>query len=283
MEEAKSSTAGREFEHRVAEILRKNDISFREQVAVGGVEPDFLIETTDGRFVIVEAKSWPATESSVSRAAREVRFYREAIGVDVPIVVLKGLDRGRPAEGVVGEGQLIDSLTVALQSRPPSSGDRFSFRKFGTRRGSAEIYVDGKLSIAPQRTIFAAMPFSGDYDDTYFVAMAHAAHSLGAVCRRIDREDFEGDIVEGIKKLIRESVAVIADLSESKPNVLYETGFAHALSLPTVHICSSPLGELPFDVRNWNTIEYTKGQTYALRDPLVKRLAGLLENHCCPR
>src|SRR5271157_4452615 len=280
MEEAKSSTAGREFEHRVAEILRKNDISFREQVAVGGVEPDFLIETTDGRFVIVEAKSWPATESSVSRAAREVRFYREAIGVDVPIVVLKGLDRGRPAEGVVGEGQLIDSLTVALQSRPPSFGDRFSF---GKRVGRDALGTVSSTRTVPQRTIFAAMPFSGDYDDTYFVAMAHAAHSLGAVCRRIDREDFEGDIVEGIKKLIRESVAVIADLSESKPNVLYETGFAHALSLPTVHICSSPLGELPFDVRNWNTIEYTKGQTYALRDPLVKRLAGLLENHCCPR
>ncbi len=42
MEEAKPSTEGREFEHRVAEILRKNDISFREQVAIGGVSRTFL-------------------------------------------------------------------------------------------------------------------------------------------------------------------------------------------------------------------------------------------------
>ncbi len=151
----------------------------------------------------------------------------------MPIVVLKGLDRGRPAEGVVGEGQLIDSLTVALQSRPSSFADRFSSEK--RVRGASGTGSSTRIltRIGPQRTIFAAMPFSGDYDDTYFVAMAHAAHSLGAVCRRIDREDFEGDIVEGIKKLIRESVAVIADLSESKPNVLYETGFAlRSVSLP---------------------------------------------------
>ncbi len=40
----------------------------------------------------------------------------------------------------------------------------------------------------------------------------------------------------------------------------------------------SPLKELPFDVRNWNTIQYSKGQTFALRELLAKKLSALLEN-----
>ena len=70
---------------------------------------------------------------------------------------------------------------------------------------------------------------------------------------------------------------MIADLSEAKPNVLFETGYAHALGKPCIHICSTPLAELPFDVRNWNTLAYEPGRTAALRDPLARRLRALLK------
>jgi len=43
--------------------------------------------------------------------------------------------------------------------------------------------------------IFAAMPFSSDYDDTYFIAMSHAAEQVGADCKRVDLKEFSGDIV----------------------------------------------------------------------------------------
>jgi len=69
---------------------------------------------------------------------------------------------------------------------------------------------------------------------------------------------------------------VIVDLSEAKPNVLYEAGYAHALRKPVVHICSTPLSELPFDVRNWNTIAYRRGQTALLREPLARRLKAVM-------
>ena len=54
--------------------------------------------------------------------------------------------------------------------------------------------------------------------------------------------------VDEIQRLIRQSVGVIADLSEAKPNVLYEAGYAHALNKPCVHICSTSIEKLPFDV-----------------------------------
>jgi nucleoside 2-deoxyribosyltransferase len=124
--------------------------------------------------------------------------------------------------------------------------------------------------------VFAAMPFSPSYDDVYFVAMAQAAKESGLECRRVDRQEFEGDIVDEIKRMIRESRAVIADLSGGKPNVLYEVGFAHALGRPTIHICSGPLSKLPFDVRNWRTLEYKRGQTHRLARILAKRLRAVL-------
>ena len=73
-----------------------------------------------------------------------------------------------------------------------------------------------------------------------------------------------------------DSVAVIVDLSESKPNVLYEAGYAHAKGKATVHICSTDLTALPFDVRNWNTLSYKRGQTAHLREPLTRRLKAAL-------
>jgi len=132
-----------------------------------------------------------------------------------------------------------------------------------------------RLSSGPKRKIFVVMPFSPEYEDVYHVAIAGAAEAIGAVCDRVDLAEFNGDIVKEIRSRIRMSIAVIADLSEAKPNVLYEIGFAQALGRPTVHICSTPLSELPFDVRNWNTLEYAKGQTHKLRDNLVKRLEAV--------
>ena len=75
--------------------------------------------------------------------------------------------------------------------------------------------------------------------------------------------------------MIKESDAVIADLSGAAPNVLYEAGFAHALDIETIHISRTPLGELPFDVRNWNTIKYGLGKTHQLREHLERRLRAV--------
>ena len=120
------------------------------------------------------------------------------------------------------------------------------------------------------------MPFDGKYDDTYFVAMTHAAESIDAVCERVDRTEYAGDVVVELKAMIEQSVVVIADLSESKPNVLYEAGYADALPRPTVYICSTPLDGLPFDLRNTNVLPYKLGRTTELRQRLARRLKGLV-------
>jgi nucleoside 2-deoxyribosyltransferase len=107
--------------------------------------------------------------------------------------------------------------------------------------------------------------------------MRQAAEQVRAVCERVDRREFQGSVVDEIQRLIRQSVAVIVDLCEAKPNVLYEAGYAHALKKPCIHICSTTVEKLPFDVAQWKTTFYHPGQTHKLAKELAQRLKAVLE------
>jgi hypothetical protein len=244
------------FQQRVEETLHKAKIQFVTKPFIAGLRPDILVTSPDGRVTIVETKVWKATPENIARARQQVRLYREATRSSRAFVVLKSLKRSLPKKGVVRRRDLPALLRSA-----------FSSTEVKGRQGAI-----GKA----RGMVFAAMPFSPSYGDVYFVAMAQAAKESGLECRRVDRQEFEGDIVDEIKRMIRESRAVIADLSGGKPNVLYEVGFAHALGRPTIHICSGPLSKLPFDVRNWRTLEYKRGQTHRLARILAKRLRAVL-------
>lgn len=243
----------------IAHSLRQAGFRFDRDVALSGLQPDFVVHAPDGRRIVVEIKTWEKSPGFRSRAAHQADLYQRTVGVDQALLVVHGLDRSRASEGVVTADKLVPALKDLMQKkvRPSEKG-----------RGALA---------PPKRYVFAAMPFDPKYDDVFFVAMVHAADALRAVCKRVDKEEFSSDIVEEIQALVRGSVAVIVDLSESKPNVLYEAGYSHALGKPVVHICSTPLGELPFDVAHWNTIAYRMGQTYQLRDPLTKRLRAALK------
>ena len=72
--------------------------------------------------------------------------------------------------------------------------------------------------------------------------------------------------------MIRAAKVVVADLSDSRPNVLHEVGFAEALQKPVIQICSTPTANLPFNVRNNQTIKYSIGQAAKLRKRLELEL-----------
>ena len=249
---------GKGFEDQIEKELSAAGFTFEREAAIGGLRPDFIVNGPRGELVIVEAKVWNPRGGNTARALQQVELYRKATGADTAFLVLPDLKKNFESRGVVSPQALISSLR-RLFSEP----GRPSRRTIAKRQSS-------------HRMIFAAMPFDRKYDDTYLVAMSHAAEKVDAACKRVDRTEFSGDIVEEIKRLITDSIAVIVDLSEAKPNVLYEAGFAHALKKPTVHICSTPLSELPFDVRNWNTLSYSRGQTAKLRNPLTRRLSSAL-------
>jgi hypothetical protein len=238
----------------IAERLREAGLKFATERAIGGLAPDFIVYAPDGRQFIVEMRNWDFP-GLTTEASRQAQHYQDAAKADGAFVVIPALKRNLPSKGVV----TIDGLIPALQAEIQSEKSRVN---------PSEVTKIEKL-------IFAAMPFAPQYEDVYFVAMSYAAEQVGAVCERVDRREFQGNVVEEVHRLIRESSAVIVDLSESKPNVLYEAGFAHALKKPCVHICSTPFDKLPFDVAQWKTTRYEPGQTHKLRRDLTQRLKSI--------
>lgn len=249
---------GKEFADKIAESLVQAGFRFEREPAIGGLQPDFLLVGPEGQRIVVEAKTWSPRGGNTARALEQAEHYRSITGADKAFLVLPEVRRNFEGKGVVGADALLRAIEAFFQEPGHPS-------KSGTLRKPSQA-----------RSVFAAMPFDREYDDTYFVAMSYAAKHVDAACARVDREEFSGDIVDQIQRLIQSSTAVIVDLSGAKPNVLYEAGYAHALDKPTVHICSTPLAQLPFDVRNWNTLQYSVGQTTQLREPLARRLKAIL-------
>jgi len=246
-----------DFENEVQRALEKAAIPFESQVALGGVQPDFVITTPDGRLVVVEAKNWERSPGFAAHAEEQAEHYRSLVGADAAFVVVKSLERSRRSAGVV----TVDDLVAALR-------DEFEKGKGKPKQ---------PLILKPaEKSLFAAMPFAREYEDTFFVAMAPSAEAVGAVCRRVDQEEYVGDVVRRIEIMISNAVAVVVDLSEAKPNVFYEAGFAQGLGKPLIPICQTPVKDLPFDVNHWNIIEYGRGQTHLLKGKLTRRLKSVL-------
>lgn len=249
---------------RVERILADLGVDWRSQPSIAGVRPDFLVEAPDGKRIVIELKSRPnpGLLDAVDARTQAARI-RDLTASDAAVVVVPRMESALPDAGIVGLSDLSSYMRDLLASPPRLTRSSAPERPEPTSSG------DG-------RTIFASMPFKPQYEDVYWFAMAAAAEAVGATCIRVDREDFDGDIPAKIVSNIESAAAVIGDLSESNPDVLYEIGYARKHGTPCVHICSTPLDDLPFNVRNVNTLPYRLGQIHALREPLIKRLKAVL-------
>jgi hypothetical protein len=243
------------FESSIERSLTDAGLKFMTNVSSSGISPDFLIEGQDGRLIVIEAKS-SADPNSWARYSHQAKLFETALGADRAFIVVNTPHAPSYSPNIISAKDMIMKIREALD----------------------EPTIPKKAMIVQETeaTIFAAMPFAPEYDDVFYVAMSSAAQAVNAKCYRVDKEHFTGEIVPHIKESIEKSIAVIGDISEAKPNVMYEVGYAHALRKPTVHISSTPLVELPFDVSGWNTIPYAKGQTTTLCQPLSDRLKAVL-------
>jgi hypothetical protein len=121
-----------------------------------------------------------------------------------------------------------------------------------------QSYVDWKklaknvISLAERlmssRDVFVIMSFSGDpkLEDAYDSFMEICAE-FQYKCSRVNDDTLVSRIVPEILTRIRQAAFVIVDLTELKPNVYYELGFAEGLEKQVV-ITAAKGTELPFDV-----------------------------------
>ena len=112
------------------------------------------------------------------------------------------------------------------------------------------------VPILPRR-VAVMMPFSSEFDQVYAaIKSACAAQRMKSV--RVDEMTDPRVIMDMIFEMIVESRLVICDLTESNPNVMYETGIAHAVGKDVIQITQGdPASEVGFDLRHRNCHKYT--------------------------
>lgn len=201
----------------VLKILQRADVgSVLQRVGEAGSVPEFLVVLPNGMRIAVEVRVWPSRDGNVARAWDQVSLIRENSVADAVLIVIPNLNRNYPNKGVVSIEGLQDALVILAQELN---------RDFPTDEKRLPIE---KTDTHGQPMVFVAMPFKREFDAVFFTAIDTAVRNVGAVCERIDMIEFSGDILTEIKRRISACSAVVADVSQGNPNVLYELGFAYA-------------------------------------------------------
>ncbi len=249
-------TKEQQLQQVVEETLRTANIQFLSEAVIGSTQPDFLVTTPAGDQIIIEVKGWPASGQNLSRANHQAQRYIELSKTAGALIVTPSVTLFRSAAGETFSTPGVNRAIANAVTGPATSTKGVPARK----------------RARPTKLVFASMPFARNYDDTFLVAIQPAAISVNAKAERIDHAGQAGDVVQQIKQFIRGAAVVVADLSQSRPNVCHEIGYAEALGRRVIQICSTSLSQLPFNLRNNKTIRYSIGQTTNLKSQLQSEL-----------
>ncbi len=256
-----------QLERRLFQDLQLAGFTPKLDMGVGGIAADLTVPSSTGGPIAIEVKA-PAsiTPALMARWADQLSSYRDSTGGEF-LMAVRGLRRSEPSKGIFSDQDVVAEVLRRSPRRQPL-GSPVKSRK-----------VDSKPTAkAHPPTIFPAMPFAKEYDDVFTYAIAPAANAAGAVSSRVDRYEFQDEIVSEIKKRIRAARLVIADLSGGRPNVLFELGYAHGRGIKVLHITSDNRKKLPFDVAGWPTHKYVRGSIDTLAPWLKERCVEIFKS-----
>ena len=170
----------------------------------------------------------------------------------------------------VKAANLIEGLFLLLRDRMHAQEKRFPSiakpRFFGV--------TDWPLAVLGHVAVM--MPFDPVYDPVYdTIRSACRDHNLDAV--RVDEIFGPNVVMDDIVTTILQSRFVISDLTKRNPNVLYETGIAHARNCEVIMIVQNE-DDIPFDLRHIRYVKYLpNGEGYQkLRVDLAKSIGAIL-------
>lgn len=128
---------------------------------------------------------------------------------------------------------------------------------------------------------FVIQPFDGgDFDDRFDEVLKPAIAAADLEAYRVDRDPSANIPIEKIEQEIRDSAAVLADISIDNPNVWLEVGLAIAFARPCCLICGPTREKFPFDIVHRRVIKYQTGSPAAfdkLRASITERLSALVK------
>ena len=124
---------------------------------------------------------------------------------------------------------------------------------------------------------FVAMWFAPEMDAIWREGLKPAIEEAGYEPVRLDETEHNNKICDEIIAKIRRARFVVADFTGQSRGVYYEAGFAAALGLPVIFTCRQQGDDrdaLHFDVRQFNTIDYTDAAD--LRSKLTARISATI-------
>lgn len=125
---------------------------------------------------------------------------------------------------------------------------------------------------APKRRVFVAMPFNDSMEDVWQFGIYETVRRCGYICERVDESSFVGNIVERIREGIRGSAFVLADLTDARPNVYLEVGYAWGIEKPVILVARNGT-QLHFDLAQHKCLFYKSA--YQLSQDLDEQIRGL--------
>ncbi len=150
--------------------------------------------------------------------------------------------------------------------------------------GVLEAEPEGTEQDQPQRPLmnatvvknyaFVAMPMDPKDHRLADVldAIKEAARRCDVQAERVDEPASNDRITDRILESIRKAEFVIADLTDSRPNVYFEAGYAHGLGKTPIYIAREET-KLEFDLKDYPVIFFKSFRE--LKDELERRLRGI--------
>ena len=150
-------------------------------------------------------------------------------------------------------------LTRNLQDLIPIGYIEVNLEKYlkNVEENISEKFRSVGYSSSNKPYIFVAMSFLEEMEDIYDYGIQNAVREAGFLCERADLSSFTGDVMEWVKKRIKSSALVVADLTNSNANVYLEVGYAWGVGIPTVLLVQEA-EHLKFDVKGQRCIVYER-------------------------
>ena len=151
-----------------------------------------------------------------------------------------GIDESSRTHWAVKQGNVIEGIFKLLKDQ----SDELRPKLFNVERWPLPVL--GHIAVM--------MPFGKEFDRVY-EAIKSACETGGYRPLRVDEIYGPNPITSDIFSTIVQSKLVISDLSERNPNVLYETGLAHALNRDVIMIVQNE-DDIPFNVHHLRHLSY---------------------------
>jgi hypothetical protein len=113
---------------------------------------------------------------------------------------------------------------------------------------------------------FVAMCFNKEMMDVYASGIGPGIQDAGFKPMLISKKEHANKIDDEIIAEIRRSAFLVADFTEHRQNVYFETGFAIGLGLQVIWTCRNDhMKDLHFDIRQYNSIDWENAADLKMR------------------